>query len=237
MSPLPVLTHVYHNVHVHLKFFSDDAPVKSMRPLLLLLAVASFHSLAFASDQPASGDPGSAAMLVALTDTTSEVAVNGPLGLLGIAWGNSPPAAKGAMTIRPGVTLVRETADELVYAGGTCAGLPVDTWRLRFENGCFYQAAVSFEFPVAYNDKGSVSDAITDALRRLIVQRYGIDGSNNSSTEHNLQTWSFAETPESKGTKLIQLNYNWQACVIILTYTNQYYQSLANPAKVTPGDL
>jgi len=209
-----------------------------MKPLLLILAVTSFHSLALADGNPApSSDTSSAVTLVALPYPPAQVQTDGPSGFLEIRWGNSPSAAKSAMGRRPGVTLIRETPDELVFAGGTCAGLPVEIWRLRFENGSFYQAAVSFDFPVAYNDKGSVSDAITDALRRLIVQRYGSDGSNNSSSEHNLQTWSFDETPESKGTKLIQLNYNWQACVIILTYTNVYYQSLANPTKAIPGDL
>ena len=141
------------------------------------------------------------------------------------------------MAKREGVALLRENADELLYGGGKCAGLAVDSWRFRFANGNFYQGIVSFEFPVIFNNKGSVSDALMDAIKGLLDQKYGSNRSNDSSGEHHLETWSFPETPDSRGEKLIQLNYNWQAGVMSLTYTNLYYQSLGNPFKVAPGDL
>jgi hypothetical protein len=141
------------------------------------------------------------------------------------------------MAKRDGVALLRENPDELLYGGGTCAGVPVEVWRLRFENGKFYQASVSFEFPVAFNDKGSVSDKINDALRGLIVERYGDRGFNDSSSEHNMQNWSFPETPGNKGEKVVQLDYDWVAGVLAVCYTNRYYEGLVNPVKVTPGDL
>jgi opacity protein-like surface antigen len=209
-----------------------------MKTLLLIVAAAWFHSFAFGADVPdASGDLISAKTAFALSSTTSQAAIYGPTGFLQIGWGDTLSKAKKVMASRPGVALLRETPDELVYGGGTCAGLPVDTWRFRFENNNFYQSIISFEFPFTYNDKGSVSDKMMDAIRRLIDQKYGDDSVNDSSSEHHIQRWWFAEAPQSRGAKEILLNYNWQDAGMILTYTNLYYQSLVNPIKVVPGDL
>ena len=208
-----------------------------MRALLLILAVTSLTLSAFAADKAGQTPDVSLATGLALSGTVQENTTDGPSGFLGIPWGSKPALTMTEMAKRPGVILVRQAPDELLFAGGTCAGVPVEIWRYRFENGNFYQSSVSFEFPVEYNEKGSVSDKINDALRDVIVKRYGGDGTNDASSEHNLQTWSFPETAHSKGEKTIQLNYSWQAGAITLTYTNLYYQSLASPTKVTPGDL
>jgi len=144
---------------------------------------------------------------------------------------------KTVMSKRAGAVFVRENADEILYAGGKCCGLDVQTWQFRLESNHFFQANVTFEFPFTYNNKGSVSDAVTEALRRQIVQRYHTLGENDSSGEHNVQTWTFPETPGNKGTKLIILNYAWQAGFIGLTYTNLFLQDQLNPTGATSDDL
>jgi hypothetical protein len=212
------------------------------------VAFLSLPLLAFTKDNPAlseSAEPhiwGGVGPLTLHNFTLSKApdasAVHsGPTGFLEIAWGDDTAKAKQVMKERVGVKLLRESADELLYGGGTCAGLPVEVWRLRFVSGKFYQASVSFEFPVTFNDKGSVSDKINDALRGQIVERYGELGFNNSSAEHNQQNWLFPETKESKGEKEITLNYGWSAGVLAVCYTNRYYESLVNPVQATTGDL
>jgi hypothetical protein len=160
-----------------------------------------------------------------------------PTGFLTIPWGADGATVKSVMAKRPGVVFVRENGDEILFAGGKCCGLDVHTWQFRMENNHFFQSNVTFEFPFTYNEKGTISDAVTEAIRRQIVQRYHILGENNSSSEHNCQTWTFPETPGNKGTKLIVLNYAWQAGFIGLTYTDLFYQDQLNPTGSAPDDL
>jgi hypothetical protein len=132
-----------------------------MKMVPLVLAIVAFLSLpllAFTKDNPAlseSAEPHiwSGVGPLPLNNFTlpkapdASAVHSGPTGFLEIAWGDDTAKAKQVMKERVGVKLLRESADELLYGGGTCAGLPVEVWRLRFVSGNFTKHRCHLNFP------------------------------------------------------------------------------------------
>jgi len=110
-----------------------------------------------------------------------------PSGVADVAWGCSPKDAKKTMLARPGVTLVSETKNRLIFAGGSFAEQPAENWELLFAAGKFSEASIRLK-PL---------DALRqyEDIRKLITAKYRKAGrEEREGSEHRATYWEYSLT-------------------------------------------
>jgi hypothetical protein len=185
-----------------------------MKNSLLLLAFALFPFVSMAQDAPNS-DNG----------VPSAAETSGTATFLDLKWGSGEGDVKALMAKRKDVTPLRQSADQLVYVGGKFAGVPVETWHLRFADGKFYEAEVSFAYPLEHTDVEFAAQILFEQLGKVLTDKSGETATALKTGEHNSRRWYFSKSdPPTKDTTVIWLYYGWNANTVTMTYTNRYYQ-------------
>ncbi len=112
-----------------------------------------------------------AALGVALVLTLADragAAAPAPEEFFGIKWGASKEEVKEAMTARNQPVVPRYTSEtNLVFSGGTAAGLDTELWDFCFVQGKFYRAYVFFK------EHGGPPEGLFNEVKRVITEKYG----------------------------------------------------------------
>jgi hypothetical protein len=95
------------------------------------------------------------------------LAVERPVGFLGVAWGASPEEAKRVLQKRPGVTFPENADDyKIELTGGTFAGQAVAKWVIEFPDRKFAVATVTLK-------TDSNASTVYKEFRNQLVSKYG----------------------------------------------------------------